>query len=227
MAINLDLYHEIRSAQKVAKRDPLKLGVYALIVLAILMGIYYTWRLADAHSKQQAFATVQTTWAKVSKQQTAAAARETECEETIKNATIFQDRTDHRFLWAPLLSVVAQTVPKNVQLTKLTGTVTGDKNDKTSGAPPTRCSMEIDGIAAGKIPREAAERFRVSLQSHFASHYKEAAASFKSLDDSAATVPLGDERLNTATFSIRIEFPLSQSDAKTPNANAPKPAAKS
>ena len=106
-------------------------------------------------------------------------------------------RIEERFYWAPVLEDLSLVVPASVQITKLAGDISGE------GLRKVQISME--GIAAGEEPRAAAEEFRNALNERM-KKFKNASATFKTLDEATDTVTLDGKALRTAMFNISLTF---------------------
>ena len=50
MAIHINLLHEQKTQEKQAERDPLKLGMLAMLVVAGILGGLYTWKRAGTNA---------------------------------------------------------------------------------------------------------------------------------------------------------------------------------
>jgi hypothetical protein len=107
-------------------------------------------------------------------------------------------RIEGRFYWAPLLAQLSQVVPREVQITRLGGEVTGDN--------VRHCVMTIDGLAAGPDPRRVAEALRTAIAERLGPHYASVTSTFKSLEDGTETVLLDGRQTATAIFTINVQF---------------------
>ena len=210
--LRLNLLHEQHAAAAQAKRDPLKLGLYALGGVAALLAGYYGLRVATVSSLQGQLAGRQAEFAaKYEKPLKTADAREKELTALVAAGTALKGRTEGRFYWAPLLEIIGRTVPRDVQLTGLNGALEG--KDKDAARVP---SLTLEGLSAGTEPRDVAERFRVSLAEALGKSFPGASASFRSLDDGEGTVSLDGKTLRTARFTITVSLRRAASAASTP-----------
>lgn len=199
--LRLNLLHEQHAAAAQAKRDPLKLGLYALGGVALLLAGYYLLRVATVGSLQRNLAARQAEFAaKYEKTLKTADAREKELTTLVATGTALKGRTEGRFFWAPLLETISRAVPRDVQLTGLTGSL-----DATPGAARVP-SLTLEGLSAGAEPRDVAERFRVSLADTLGKTFPGASASFRNLDDGEGTVALDGKTLRTARFTITVSL---------------------
>lgn len=198
--LRLNLLHEQHAAAAAAKRDPLKLGLYALGGAAALLAAYYGFRVISVGSLQRQLAAKQAEFAaKYEKPLKNADAREKELTVLVATGNALRGRTEGRFFWAPLLETVGRAVPRDVQLTGLSGSL--ESKEKDAARVP---SLTLEGISAGAEPRDVAERFRVALADALGKTYPGASASFRSLDDGEGTVTLDGKTLRTSKFTITV-----------------------
>ena len=209
MPLTINLLHEEQFLLQQRKRDPLKLGFYALGAVAMLFFLYYAYRYASSGSLRSELRDQQAEWAKQEPLAKAATTRETDLSAKLAEANAVTRRMENRFYWAPVLDVLLKTVPPNVQVVNLTGT-NDPKADKTS--------VLLEGIVAGEVPRIAADQFRTLLNERLAKQYPGATSTFRGLDDTTATVNVNGRALPTARFTIESLF------AKPNAAPAPTPA---
>lgn len=216
MSLQIDLYHEVLLAKKHEQYDPLKISLLGLIVVAIGLASYYFVELAKKHSAVSAYEAKQKEFERLAPLAKEAKAREDELSKEIGLAERLSKRIEGRFYWGPVFELVASTVPKNVQITKLGADVTQDA--------PRTCHMLLDGLAAGVEPRAVAEELRTAIAEKLGQKYKNATAVFKSLDESNEKALLDGRQVQTAVFSINISFVFAQEEAPAP---APRRRAKS
>lgn len=211
MPIRLNLNHEIESAQKESRRDPLKLGMLLIVAIIFLMAIYYIYRLSSAHSLNQQSMAVQNEWKTVSLQEKKAEVRAKELEATTTTASALMGEIKGRFFWAPFLSEISMAAKPDIQITRFSGKVNASATAKT-------IQVEISGIAAGETPRQTAENFRKALEQRIDARYTHFAKDSAALNNLAnfngnlidgTPVSLNGKSLNTVTFVINLEFPIS------------------
>ena len=193
MPLTINLLHEQQFLLQQRKRDPLKLGFYALGAVAMLFFLFYAYRLASNSSLRGDLRVRQAEWAKQEPAAKAAAAREAELNAKLQSAEAVGKRMENRFYWAPVLDVLFKTVPPNVQIVNLTGT-----NDAKSD----KITVLLEGTVAGEVPRIAADQFRTVLNDRMAKQYPGASSSFRGLEDNASTVQVGGRALPTARLTI-------------------------
>ena len=196
MPLTINLLHEEQALNKQRKRDPLKLGLYALGGVAALFVAYYAYRLIGSSEISSELQARQTAWAREAPKEEAAEAQDKVFNQKLSVANLVSQRIDNRFYWAPLLANLQRAIPPNVQITRLTG---------ASEPNAEKVTISLDGLVAGPIPRAAAEQFRTSLSDTLGRSYKGAAATFFSLDETASTVTLGSKQVPTARFTIEVK----------------------
>ena len=197
MPLTINLLHEEQFLLQQRKRDPLKLGLYALAGVAALFVLYYFVRLAAGSTTISEMHAREADWAKQEPLAAAAAKREADLNGQITAAGSITRRIENRFYWAPLVETLARFVPPNVQLTGFTG-----GNDPKSD----KVSLVLEGFAAGDVPRFAAEQFRTGIGDRLGKTYKNVTTAFRGLDETASNVTLNGKSMPTARFSIEIAF---------------------
>jgi hypothetical protein len=204
MALHLNLLHEEISEQRQRQRDPLKIGMMVLGALGALMLAFYMWKAYQTLEIRNRLGQVQHQWSKVEPKVTAAQKRSTELNSIISTTKVLDGIIDNRFFWAPFLEKLSRCVALNAQLTGIDGTVHEDN----------KVTVAIEGLAAGREPRAAAEELRQLLLEQLGQSYGEVKVEFKSLEDLDTIVNIGGSNLNMARFGLTVGF-----------LTAPKPAA--
>jgi hypothetical protein len=195
MALHLNLLHEEISEQRQRQRDPLKIGMMVLGALGALMLAYYMWKAYQTLEIRNRLSQVQHEWSKVEPKVTAAQKRSAELNSIISTTKVLDGIIDNRFFWAPFLEKLSRCVALNAQLTSIDGTVQEDK-----------VSVSIEGLAAGREPRAAAEELRQLLLEQLGQSYGEVKVEFKSLEDLDTIVNIGGSNLNMARFGLNVVF---------------------
>ncbi|HEY2140130.1 MAG TPA: hypothetical protein VGH00_08620 [Chthoniobacterales bacterium] len=196
MALHLNLLHEEILQQRQRQRDPLKIGMMVLGGLGAIMLTYYLWhayKLLEIHNR---LSQTQHDWAKVEPKVTAAQKRSAELNSIISTTKVLDGMIDGRFFWAPLLEKLSHCVAMNAQLTAIDGTVSEDN----------KISVVIDGLAAGREPRAAAEELRQLLLEQLGQSYNDVKVEFKALEDLDTIVNIGGSNMAMARFSINATF---------------------
>jgi hypothetical protein len=195
VALHLNLLHEEFLEQRQRQRDPLKLGLLALIGCGALLFLYYSWNAYETLEMKGRLNAVERSWAKIEPEVTAAKKKTADLQAIVKTTRALDDYIDNRFFWAPLLQKISRCVAPNTQLTSLNGAV----DDKG-------VSVTIEGVAAGREPRAAAEDLRQMLSEQLGQEYTEVKVEFKSLEDLETLVSLGGTRVPMARYNLSIVF---------------------
>ncbi len=211
MALHLNLLHEEISAERQRQRDPLKISMMLLVVVGVLMAFFYVWKGYQTLAIKNRLAGVQREWAKVEPSVTAAQKRSTELTHIISTTKVLDRMIDERFYWAPLLQTLSRCVAPNAQLTAFDGALSEDRKTVT---------LNLDGTAAGREPRSAAEELRQLLSEQLAQRYTDVKVEFKTLEDLDTVVSVAGVTMAMARYNISVTLrPL--------NPEAPKAAANS
>jgi hypothetical protein len=207
MALQLNLLHEEILEQRQRQRDPLKIGIMILIALGGLLFLYYMWNAYRTLEIKTRLSGVEREWSKVEPQVTAAQKRAAELTEIIKTTRVLDDYIDKRFFWAPFLEKLARCVAPNTQLISIDGSVL----DETKGI-----SVSIEGVAAGREPRAAAEDLRQLLVEQLGQSYTDVKIEFKSLEDLDTIVSVGGTNMAMAHYILTITFKPGTAKPGTP-----------
>ncbi len=206
MALHLNLLHEEISEQRQRKRDPLKIGMMVLGALGSLMFLYYMWNAYKTLEIRSRFSAVQHDWSKVEPKVVAAQKRSAELNSIISTTKVLDTMIDGRFFWAPLLEKLSRCVALNAQITSVDGTVLEDKS----------VNVMIEGLAAGREPRAAAEELRQLLLEQLGQSYQSVKVEFKTLEDLDTLVKIGGDNMSMARFGLSVTFNPTASAKPTP-----------
>ncbi len=198
MALRLNLYHEVHKAKALQRRDPLKLSMYALVAVVACFAGYYLVEIIKLHSLSTELSRVKAEFTKLEPKAKIAKKREEELHSQMKAGDLLVQRVESRFYWAPLLEQIMQVVPREVQVTRLAGDLTGDGL--------RRCAISLDGLSAGVDPRKVAEDLRTAITEKFSPKYQNVSSKFRSLEDGTELVLLDGKQVPTATFAINVEL---------------------
>ena len=198
MALRLNLYHEVIKAKALKRRDPLKISIYVLSAIAALCAGWYLLQLVNMHSLTEDLKRVKGEYDKLEPVAKAAKKQEDALTQQGKVSVQLEKRMESRFYWAPVLAEIMQLVPREVQITRMGGDITGDGI--------RRCSLTIDGLSAGTDPRKVAEDLRTSIADKFSTKYKNVTSTFKMLEDGTEMVMLDGKQMSTATFAINVQL---------------------
>jgi len=197
MALHLNLLHEEILEQRQRQRDPLKLGMIALVGCGALLFLYYTWNAYRTLEIKSRLTTVERAWKKIEPGVIAAQKRVADLEGVIKTTRTLDDYIDNRFFWAPFLQKVSRCVAPNTQLTNFEGVVL----DENKGI-----NVSIEGVAAGREPRSVAEDLRQMLLEQLGQSYSEVKAEFKTLEDLDTIVNVAGTHMATAHYILTVNF---------------------
>jgi hypothetical protein len=197
MALHLNLLHEEILEQRQRQRDPLKIGIMVLITFGVLMVLYYMWNAYRTLEIKGRLSAVEREWAKVEPTVTAAQKRSTEVSNIIKTTRVLDDYVESRFFWGPFLQKVTLCVAPNTQLTSIEGSVLEEKKGIT---------VAIEGVAAGREPRAAAEDLRQMLTEQLSQSYSEVKVEFKALEDLDTIVNVGGTNVPMARYALTVTF---------------------
>jgi Tfp pilus assembly protein PilN len=217
MSLYLNLYHEVQNKKLKRQRDPLKIGIMALAVVAMGFVLYYIWRFEAVRSIRFQAAGVQSDWIKLSPKQKTAQARRDELDQNRKIAEGIVHHVENRFYWGPLLDQFIQVIPPSIQITVLDGELALDGSKKVT--------LTVSGISTGDQPRAVAEELRIALQNKLALQYQQVTSVFGSLDE-GIPIQYQGRSSPSATFVINISFICPDVDATKTDAK-PQPAAPS
>lgn len=210
MALHLNLLHEEISEQRQRQRDPLKIGTKALAGIGILFVVFYIFKAYQTLEIKNRLSGVQRSWAKVEPAVTAAQKRTAELTAIVGTTKVLDTIVEDRFLWAPLLQRISLCVAPNAQLTGLSGSVSED--GKT-------VDLSMEGIAAGREPRAAAEELRQLLSEQLGQDYSGVKVEFKSLEDLDTLVKVAGTNMAMARFTISTSFSAERTAPSQPTAD--------
>jgi hypothetical protein len=214
MALHLNLLHEEFQQQRQRQRDPLKIGMMVLGALGSLMFLYYIWNAYQTLGIRNRLNAVQEDWSKVEPKVTAAQKRSAELNGIISTTKVLDGMIDSRFFWAPFLEKLSRCVALNAQLTSIDGTVLNDNKG---------VSVMIEGLAAGREPRAAAEELRQLLLEQLGQSYHEVKVEFKTLEDLDTLVKIGGANMPMARFGLSATLnPSGTAKAAPPPARTSK-----
>ncbi|HEX7516280.1 MAG TPA: hypothetical protein VF345_03230 [Chthoniobacterales bacterium] len=197
MALHLNLLHEEIREQRQRQRDPLKIGMMVLGTLSALMFLYYMWNAYQTLGIRNRLNAVQQNWSKVEPKVTAAQKRSAELNGIISTTKVLDGMIDSRFFWAPFLEKLSRCVALNAQITSIDGTVLDDNKG---------VSVMIEGLAAGREPRAAAEELRQLLLEQLGQSYHDVKVEFKTLEDLDTLVKIGGANMAMARFGLSASF---------------------
>jgi hypothetical protein len=209
MALHLNLLHEEILEQRQRQRDPLKIGMLVLSSCGAILFLYYAWNAYETLNIKSKLAGTEAEWKKLEPKVTAAQKRSAELTNLINTTRVLDDYIDNRFFWGPFLEKLSRCVPPNAQITAMEGGLVDE--DKGGGV-----SITLDGVAAAREPRSAAEDVRQMLLEQIGKTFHDVKAEFKTLEDVETVANINGTTVPMARYVLNITF--------NPNGNA-KPAA--
>ena len=209
MALHLNLLHEQIAETRQRQRDPLKLGIMLIGTIGALMLAFYMWKAYETLAIKNRLSVVQSEWAKVEPKVTAAQKRSKELTTIISTTKALDTFMESRFYWAPFLEKVSRCVAPNAQLLSMQGSV--DEEQKVV--------VSLEGTAAGREPRAAAEEFRQLLLEQLSTSYQNVKVEFKALEDLDTLINVAGTNMPVARYTLGVTF------TTRPSADAPAPAA--
>jgi hypothetical protein len=214
MALHLNLLHEQILEQRQRQRDPLKIGIMVLSAVGALLFLYYGWNAYQTLAIKARLSNVERDWAKVEPTVTAAQKRANELTGMVKTTAVLDDYIEHRFFWGPFLERVARCVAPNTQLTAIEGSVDAEKG----------VTVTIEGVAAAREPRSAAEDLRQMLAEQLnQGGYSDVKVEFKALDDLETIVNVGGTSTAMAHYILSISFNTGPKTTASPAPNRRAP----
>ena len=161
------------------------------------MFLWYMGKAYQTLSIRNRLGTIQADWNKIEPKVTAAQKRSSELKTIIGTTKVLDDMIDRRFYWAPFLEKLSRCVALNAQITSIDGTVLDD--DKN-------VSIMIEGLAAAREPRAAAEELRQLLLEQLGQSYHDVNIEFKTLEDLDTLVKVGGANMAMARFALNLTF---------------------
>jgi hypothetical protein len=214
MALHLNLLHEEILEQRLRQRDPLKIGMLVLAGIGALMFLWYMGKAYQTLSIRNQLNTIQQDWSKIEPKVTAAQKRSAELKGIIGTTRVLDEMINRRFFWAPFLEKLSRCVALNAQITSIDGTVLDDERN---------VNVMIEGLAAGREPRAAAEELRQLLLEQLGQSYRNVNIEFKTLEDLDTLVKIGGANMATARFALSLTFnPSATAKAAAPVSQPPK-----
>jgi hypothetical protein len=209
MALHLNLLHEEILEQRQRQRDPLKIGMLVLASCGAVLFLYYAWNGYRTIEMKARLSHVTGEWKKIEPEVTKAQKRSADLTNIINTTRVLDDYIDSRFFWGPLLDKLSRCVPPNAQLTSLEGQVT----DEEKGGS---ISVTIDGVAAAREPRSAAEDLRQMLLEQLGKSYHDVKAEFKTLEDMETVANIGGSNVPMSHYVLLVTFNPNASAKPTP-----------
>lgn len=198
MPLHVNLYHEVQRQELARRRDPFRLGMLGILIIAIGFVANYFVVLERSHVISLRFSTLQGQWAKIEPKAKDAKARQDELNTEIAASDAMMKNVDGRLYWAPVLDEILKAVPRSVQLTHVDAQSPGDEKGINS-------VITVSGISSSAEPRKEAEDVRTALAARLGAKFKHVDSVFKTLDDSDEYVMLDGHRMPTAAFTLEFQ----------------------
>lgn len=199
MALHLNLLHEEILEQRQRQRDPLKIGMLVLLSLGAILFLYYAWNAYQTLNIKSKLSSIEAEWKKLEPIVTKAQKRSDELASLINTTRVLDDYIDNRFFWGPFLEKLSRCVPPNAQLTSLEGAL--QEEEKGGGVIVT-----IDGVAAAREPRSAAEDVRQMLLEQLGKTFHDVKAEFKTLEDVETVANINGTNVPMSRYVLSISF---------------------
>src|SRR6266513_4932681 len=199
MALHLNLLHEEILEQRQRQRDPLKIGILMLLSCGALLFLYYAWNAYQTFEIKAKLSAVDGDWKNIAPRITEAQKRSTELTNIIDTTRVLDDYIDNRFFWGPFLEKLSRCVPPNAQIT----TMEGNLQDEEKGGGIV---ITIDGVAAAREPRSAAEDLRQMLLEQLGKNFHDVKAEFKTLEDVETVANIGGTNVPMSRYVLTITF---------------------
>jgi hypothetical protein len=210
MALHLNLLHEEILEQRQRQRDPLKIGLLVLSSCGALLFLYYAWNAYQTLEIKSQLSGVEAEWKKLEPKVTQAQKRSAELTDIINTTRVLDDYIDNRLFWGPFLEKLSRCVPPNAQITNMEASL-GDE-DKGGGV-----TVILDGVAAAREPRSAAEDLRQMLLEQLGKTYHDVKAEFKTLEDVETVANISGTNVPMSRYILSVTFnPTAVKPAATP-----------
>ena len=210
MALHLNLLHEQIAEQRQRQRDPLKLGLMALGVVAALMLVFYMFKAYQTLEIKSRLSAVEHEWSKIEPKVTAAQKQTKDLTNTINTMKVLDTMIERRFFWAPFLQKISRCVAPNAQLTSIDGGINDESKIVT---------ITVQGLAAGREPRAAAEELRQLLNEQLGESYSDVKVEFKALEDLDTVVTMAGSTMAVARYALTVTLnPLAPGTSAQTNA---------
>lgn len=205
MALHLNLLHEEIAEERQRQRDPVKLGIMAACLLGAILALFYAFKAYQTLNTRTRLSTLEQQWSAIEPKVTEAQNRARELNKIISTTRVLDQVMERRFLWAPVLEKISRSVAPNAQLTNLSASVENGL-----------VTVDVEGLAAGREPRAAAEELRQLLNEQFDAGSTEAKVEFRSLEDLDTLVNVAGANMPVARFTIGISFKAESAKADKP-----------
>src|SRR5207253_1443675 len=174
-----------------------KIGILMLLSCGAILFLYYAWNAYQTFEIKAKLSAVDGDWKKIEPRITEAQKRSTELTNIINTTRVLDDYIDNRFFWGPFLEKLSRCVPPNAQVTSMEATLLDDEKGGS-------VSVMIDGVAAAREPRSAAEDLRQMLLEQLGKSYHDVKAEFKTLEDVETVANIGGTSVPMSRYLLSI-----------------------
>ena len=184
------------------QRDPLKIGMLILLLVALAFVGFYFYRANQARVLGNELAELEATWEERKPQQEEAIARQQEIERVVAEAEALRAIMEERFSWARLLATITNEVPPNASLTSFGGQI--------SQQGVVTC--QLSGLIASDSPRQSADDLRRQFAAALNREYGEpengvrmrSSVRLPLVENEADVFEVAGRRLPSASFNMDI-----------------------
>jgi hypothetical protein len=205
MALHLNLNHELERVRAERRRDPLKLTMLGLILVAALFAVQYMWNMTKTALVTRERDAKRADFAAKEPLAKAAAIEEAELQKKLGNSERFQARIESKFHWAPLIQLLMENIPGNIHITRFAGDVNNDDSSKVQ--------FKLEGLIVGPAPLTLADDFRQKLGQALEKKYRNVNTSYRHLLEEKEPVQIEGKSLANATFTINVQMQHRESTA--------------
>jgi Tfp pilus assembly protein PilN len=198
MPLHINLLHEEQSKVVERKRDPLKLGILAMLVVAAIFYAYYLTRKSSSEGLAKERAALEAQLAAVAPKAEQAKLDAAAATAAMAATTAVEKLINDRFYWGPLFTEILGGTGPEIQITGFDGALRSAEN----------VTFTVIGVSAGREPRAVAERLRQNLEDRLKKVYGTVASQFVSLENSETPLILNGKSFATANFTISFQITL-------------------
>ncbi len=193
LLLDINLMHEEHAAVLQRARDPLKLGMLVVLVVAVILVVFYMWVSSQSSGVGRQVAARASEEARLKPLAEAAKTEESELTKRIAALNELQRGTQKRFFVAPILEQVLRSARADIQINSL------DIKNEVHG----EVNLTLDATSVGfrQEPRMVSDDFRAILEKNLQTICPEARVEIRSVG-SGSQVTLQDRQYPTAQFTL-------------------------
>ena len=155
MAIRINLLAEEQAAEELRRKNPVKLAIWVGGFLVVLVALFILKLQLDIRYSKKAYNSVEQEWKDKTAKYAAVTNNMAKIADIDKKLSALDRLSTNRFLWAPVLNALQQTVINDIQVVKITGeqkylkeetrTIGSGENKKTiPGSMVEKTTLYID-----------------------------------------------------------------------------------